>query len=127
MSERTQIAAADLNDAAGAVEITWGDGHQSTYPLPYLRQQCPCASCRQEREEARANPFHVVKGTPPSTELINVEEVGRYGLRLTWKDAHNTGIYAFDYLRDACPCEACQAVRPAADAPYTHGIYIPKS
>ena len=26
--------------------ISWNDGHQATYPYAYLREHCPCASCR---------------------------------------------------------------------------------
>ncbi len=126
MSERTQVTAAELDDAAQALQLTWGDGHASSYPLAYVRAECPCASCRQAREESRSNPFHVIKGEPPSTKLSNVEAVGRYGLRLTWSDGHNTGIYAFDYLREICPCDACRAERTGADVPYVHGIYIPR-
>lgn len=119
-----QIRSADLNDAQRTLEVTWGDSHQSSYPLKYLRAECPCASCRSERQDAQDNPFHVLKGGLPSADLRNVEPVGRYGLRLVWADGHDTGIYTFEYLRLICPCEACRASRPA-EGRYVHGIHIP--
>ncbi len=42
-----------------------------------------------------------------------IEPVGRYGMRITWSDGHNLGIYTFEYLRKLCPCEECQKIRTA--------------
>lgn len=122
----TRIQEADLNDSAQALEVKWADGHASSYPLKYLRAECPCATCRSERQAAKDNPFHILSGGLPSSDLRNVEPVGLYGMRLVWADGHATGIYTFDYLRQICPCEACRARRTEPDTPYVHGIYIPR-
>lgn len=124
--EALRIARADINDERQAMEIAWGDGHESEYPLKYLRGECPCASCRTEREEARSNPFRVLgaNARPPSSEIVDIEPVGRYGMKLVWKDGHSAGIYTFEYLREICPCEACRAARKE-QGPFVHGIYIP--
>jgi DUF971 family protein len=45
-------------------------------------------------------------------ELDQVEAVGLFGIRPTWKDGHNTGIYGLSLLRALCPCEEC-ATTPA--------------
>ena len=37
--------------------------------------------------------------------------VGTYGLKIRWSDGHDTGIYTFERLLAACPCEACQGDR----------------
>ncbi|HEU4753673.1 MAG TPA: DUF971 domain-containing protein [Armatimonadota bacterium] len=121
---RLEIARADLNEERGTLEVTWGDGHASSYPLKYLRAECPCATCRTERQEALDNPFRVLSKVP-SAELTGVEPVGRYGMRLHWGDGHAAGIYTFEYLRGLCPCQPCIAARPPESAPYVHGIYIP--
>jgi DUF971 family protein len=127
-AEAFKIRKADINDERQALEILWGDGHESAFPLPYLRSECPCAGCRTAREEVRSNPFRVIGANerPPSSEVADVEAVGRYGMKITWKDGHSTGIYTFEYLREICPCEACRAARKGEEAPYVHGIYIPK-
>jgi DUF971 family protein len=125
-----EICVADLRDAEEALDITWGDGHQSVYSLKELRKECPCAGCRSAREEAKRNtdPFRVLASNvrPPSHTVTNIEAVGRYGMRIGWGDGHNTGIYTFEYLRELCPCEVCRAARRADDLPYVHGIYIPQ-
>jgi DUF971 family protein len=123
--EATEIARADVNEERGTLEVRWGDGHESAYPLAYLRGECPCASCRTEREEARRNPLRVLRGAPPSAVIADVEPVGRYGMRITWSDGHGTGIYTFEYLREICPCDRCRAARPPDGAPYVQGIHIP--
>lgn len=125
--EQVQIRSADLNEARQALEIEWGDGHRSALPLKLLRAECPCASCRTAREESRVNPFRVLgpNERPPSSELSDVEPVGRYALRFIWKDGHQAGLYTYEYLREICPCEACGAARQAGDAPFVHGIFIP--
>ena len=81
---KTRIADADLDEQAAELKVTWGDGHASGYPLAQLRAECPCAGCRQDREDARSNPFHLVQSaSPKATELRDVEPMGNYALRLT--------------------------------------------
>ena len=41
-----------VDRGAGELRITWGDGQVSRYPLQWLRANCPCATCREERREA---------------------------------------------------------------------------
>ncbi len=119
-----------LNEVERILEVAWADGHTSRYGLPALRSECPCAVCRQGREDARSNPFRVLaagEGTPEAAELRDAEPIGRYAVRLVWGDGHQTGIYAFDYLRSICPCDECRALRTPDATPYVHGIYIPGS
>jgi DUF971 family protein len=85
-------------------DITWNDGHFSTYPSWYLRENCPCASCVDEFSGQRKLPA----GSIPSTlERVSVEPVGNYALHFGWSDGHGTGIYTFDHLRKICPCPQC--------------------
>ncbi|MFN3653489.1 MAG: gamma-butyrobetaine hydroxylase-like domain-containing protein [Armatimonadota bacterium] len=124
--DETRIQTAKLDDSQAELAITWGDGHASRYPLRYLRGKCPCAACRTAREEARTNPFRVISGEEARGQgrIVNIEPIGRYGLRLVWDDGHSTGIYTLEYLREICPCEACTAERPQEEKPWAHGIYI---
>jgi DUF971 family protein len=85
-------------------EITWNDSHVGVYPSWYLRENCQCASCVDELTGARK----VVHGSIPSSlERVNVTPVGNYALQFEWSDGHSTGIYAFDLLRQLCPCHQC--------------------
>ncbi len=83
------------------VEVTWRDGHHSTYSIASLRLQCPCAVCRQ-RPSHGSLPMH-----PGSISLQGLRPVGRYAVALEFSDGHRTGIYSFEYLRSLCPCPEC--------------------
>jgi prepilin-type processing-associated H-X9-DG protein len=86
------------------------DKHMSVLPIRLLRQRCPCASCRVERDKIAANPLHVVKDAGPSDmQLEDLAPVGRYAVNFLFSDGHSSGIYAWDYLRNLCPCKDCAA------------------
>ena len=96
------LTAADLNPERTSLILDWSDGVRAEYPLRFLRAQCPCASCRDVREQRSNDPFRVLPShlLEPNSELVGVEPVGRYGMRLRWGDGHDTGIYTYDYLRE---------------------------
>lgn len=96
----------------GTVTIRWGDGHISTYTTRWLRANCPCATCREERRSAELDPLKLVPGPPPSTEIVGAELVGNYAVRFQWQDGHGTGIFVFASLRASCPCPSCHPEGP---------------
>jgi DUF971 family protein len=51
---------------------------------------------------------------PPSGSIgvTGLETVGNYALQVLWDDGHQTGIYTWRMLREACPCDLCQSNRP---------------
>ena len=64
--------------------IQWNDGHRSIYGWKHLRDNCPCASCREERGKP-PDPFRLVK----PAELLPlrptaVAPVGHYAYRVSW-------------------------------------------
>lgn len=103
-----------VDRAAGVMRVTWVDGHRSDYSLRWLRANCPCATCREERRAAALNtdPLQLIEGPPPSIEIAGAEFVGRYAIRFTWQDGHATGLYAFSGLRASCPCLECNPDGP---------------
>jgi hypothetical protein len=47
---RKKPAAVKIHVSNGAgVDITWADGHNSHYDFAFLREECPCATCNDER------------------------------------------------------------------------------
>ncbi len=85
------------------VFVKWDDNKEYTLSMKYLRDRCPCASCAGETvlwREYKPVPLEIL--TPGKYNLKGAEIVGNYALALTWLDGHNTGIYAFDYLRRIC-------------------------
>jgi DUF971 family protein len=115
-SPRTEPVSVKILLTTGAgVAIDWQDGHQSRYTFPYLREQCPCATCRDLHGKGEAvSPAKVVTPLPMYKEpvkALQAEAVGNYAVRFNFSDGHHTGIYSFEYLRHICPCEECEAAR----------------
>jgi DUF971 family protein len=104
----TKIKLAAGNDT---LSVDWSDGHASAYSYSYLRDRCPCASCR-EGGGARPQPPNLLPmlGVKP-LKPERADLVGRYALQVFWNDGHSSGIYSFDYLRKLCPCPLCEASR----------------
>ena len=83
------------------LEITWEDASKSTIALKYLRDECPCATCKGETVLLKTYRTPTQKMITPEMFLIkNIETVGEYAIQITWKDGHNTGIYSYEYLRE---------------------------
>lgn len=103
-----------IDRTANLLTITWTDNHVSTYALRWLRANCPCATCREERRVAALETdfLKLSSGPLPSTAIAGAELVGNYAIRLQWTDGHDTGIYAFSLLRAGCPCPHCHPQGP---------------
>lgn len=82
--------------------VRWSDGHVSRFEVQYLRDQCPCASCKNEREQGMSLLPLYVEG---KYVIKTIDQVGSYAVSFLWGDGHSTGIYSWDYLLSICPCE----------------------
>lgn len=128
MSSDAAVATAIHADrGARTVEIRWADGHVTTYGNEALRWLCPCAYCRGEAG---------VPGwldtsptlTDEQTRMVDLRLIGRYALAPTWGDGHQTGYYAFELLRDRCPCPECtrrRTSRPEPEGVTPHAVHGP--
>jgi len=101
------------SDDGSALEITWGDGHASTYQPRDLRLRCPCAGCVDERTGRRMLTSAMIQ---PGVYPTAIHYVGRYALQFLWSDGHETGIYTYELLRSSCGCETCSAANAAPDS-----------
>ena len=84
-----------------ALRIVWKDGHESLYAVRQLRLACHCARCV---EEGTGRPLVDETNVPLDVRPVQISPVGRYAIQFVWSDGHDTGIYAFEYLRSLCPC-----------------------
>jgi len=46
---------------------------------------------------------------PPDVTAVDSMPVGNYAVQFLWSDAHYTGLYTYQFLRNSCPCEVCVA------------------
>ena len=94
-------------DGPERLVIEWNDGHRSVYTWTHLRDQCPCAGCREERQKP-ADPFRVLKPSElVPLAAVSMPRVGRYAYKIVWSDGHDTGIYTLQHLRSLCQCPQC--------------------
>ncbi len=85
------------------LQIEWADGHASRIPFLTLRDCCPCAKCRDDRDNKRTQ-FRMVL----TTKLLKWARLGNYALSFEWGDSHSDGIFTYAYLRGLCPCGECE-------------------
>lgn len=85
----------ELKRASRVLVLDYEDGTRYALPCEYLRVYSPSAE---------------VKGHGPGQEVLqtgkkyvninSIDPVGNYALQFTFSDGHNTGIYAWRYLRE---------------------------
>jgi DUF971 family protein len=88
----------ELERAGRRLRFTWADGQRSDYDWEYLRWRCPCATCSGEGEFPGTLKDRTSLNAD-ETDMVDVELVGRYAVRPTWADGHDTGIFTFRNLR----------------------------
>jgi len=74
--------------------VTFADS-EFALPAEYLRVYSPSAEVRGHGPEERklvAGKKHVA--------IESIEAIGNYAIRITFSDGHDTGLYAWDYLRE---------------------------
>ena len=97
--------AIEVSDENEAIAITWEDGHTGVFSWGFLRGACPCVLCKRSHRGVDIGSIEPVEGV----WLVDWMPVGTYAIRLLWSDAHETGIYSFDYLREIYRSMECQA------------------
>jgi len=112
IDQRKQPTAVKVHVKTGAgVDITWADGHSSHFDFPYLRENCPCATCNDERAKKVSAPAlapsPLLPMYKPKSRAQSATQVGNYAIQIFFNDGHSTGIFSYDYLRTMCPCAAC--------------------
>ncbi len=117
LDPRKRPATVKVHVTTGAgVDIVWSDGHASHYDFPYLRDECPCATCNDERIRkaafATAGPASAaaLPMFKPKPRAQSATTVGNYAIQITFTDGHATGIFSYDHLRSICPCADCARV-----------------
>ena len=74
--------------------VTFDNAESHALPAEYLRVYSPSAEVQGHSPEQR-----VTVGGKVAVEILKVEPVGNYAVRLNFDDLHSTGIYTWSYLR----------------------------
>ncbi|MCW5695288.1 MAG: DUF971 domain-containing protein [Bauldia sp.] len=74
--------------------VSFDDGREFAIAAEMLRVLSPSAEVQGHSPEQRKT----VAGKA-AVEVAAIQPIGRYAVRLTFSDGHNTGIFTWDYLR----------------------------
>jgi DUF971 family protein len=77
------------------LRVAFDDGTAVDLPAEYLRVTSPSAEVQGHSPSERKT----VPGKR-NVEIIAVEPVGNYAVKLRFDDMHDTGIYGWDYLHE---------------------------
>jgi DUF971 family protein len=82
-----------LHQQSRVMEVTFDDGRRFELPYEYLRVYSPSAEVR-----GHGPGQEVLQTGKKNIGISEIEAVGRYAVRPTFSDGHNTGIFSWDYL-----------------------------
>ena len=76
-----------------ALTIKFDDGVVFKLPAEYLRVESPSAEVQGHGATTK-----ITVAGKKAVAIEKIEEVGRYAVRLTFSDGHDTGLFSWDYL-----------------------------
>jgi DUF971 family protein len=84
-----------LRRQSRVLEVAFDDGQTFELPFEYLRVYSPSAEVRGHGpgQETLQLGKHEV-------QVVRVEPIGNYAVRLDFDDGHNTGLYTWAYLHE---------------------------
>ena len=77
------------------VAFTFDNGESYQLTCHYLRTYSPSADTRHQSEEQ-------LKTIKEDVNIIAMEPVGNYALKIVFDDGHKSGLYSWDYLYQLC-------------------------
>ena len=82
------------------LQIHWNDGTIRQYGFTELRENCPCASCREQRRNPQESPLLPILSESETAPLRieHMNPVGNYAYSIRFSDGHDTGIYQLTLL-----------------------------
>ena len=84
-----------LHQASRQLEVVFDDGVRGMLPCEFLRVYSPSAEVR-----GHGAGQEVLQVSKETVNIIAIDPVGNYAVKLEFSDGHNTGLYSWDYLYD---------------------------
>jgi DUF971 family protein len=83
-----------VKDRGRALEIAFDDGANIRLTAQRLRVESPSAEVQGHSPSEK----RIITGKE-NVRIVDIEPIGNYAIRIVFDDGHNTGLYAWDYLR----------------------------
>ena len=84
-----------LHQKSRLLEIAFDDNTECMLSCEFLRVYSPSAEVR-----GHGIGQEVLQTGKEDVNILSIEPVGQYAIRLVFSDGHNTGLYSWDYLYD---------------------------
>jgi DUF971 family protein len=84
-----------LRRKSRVLEVAFRDGVRYSLSFEYLRTHSPSAEV-----QGHGPGQDVLQIAKENVQLLSVDPVGHYAVRLVFNDGHDTGLYTWQYLRD---------------------------
>lgn len=84
-----------LHQASRKLEIVFDDGAHFHLSCEFLRVYSPSAEVR-----GHGAGQEVLQVEKEDVNIVGIEPVGQYAVKLSFSDGHDTGLYSWDYLYD---------------------------
>ena len=85
------------------LQIKWADGEIRRYSVSHLRDNCPCATCR-EKKSASSPPADllpvITTAEAQPLRITKMEPMGRYAYAIHFSDGHDSGLFTLESLRE---------------------------
>ncbi len=86
------------------LQVTWSDGTVRHVMIRELRDNCPCATCREKHAappSSTPTQLHILADADVQpVRIATMKPVGNYAYSIGFSDGHNTGIYTLESLRE---------------------------
>ena len=82
-----------LHQTSRMLELTFDDGMHGQLTCEFLRVHSPSAEVR-----GHGTGQEVLQTGKEEVNIVDIEPVGNYAVRLIFSDGHDTGLYSWDYL-----------------------------
>ena len=83
-----------LHQQSRAIEIAFADGARYHLPYEFLRVYSPSAEVR-----GHGPGQEVLQVGKQDVNVLGVEPVGSYAMKIEFNDGHDSGLYTWEYLR----------------------------
>ncbi|WP_407279345.1 DUF971 domain-containing protein [Aromatoleum evansii] len=94
LDDETPIPTAlTLHRKSRVLEIAFGEDRQYSLPFEFLRVYSPSAEVR-----GHGVGQETLQVGKRDVELLDIEPVGHYAVKLVFSDGHDSGLYSWDYL-----------------------------
>jgi DUF971 family protein len=84
-----------LHQTSRLLEISYADGSRFELPCELLRVCSPSAEVKGHGPEQA-----VLQTGKETVNIVAIEPVGQYAVKLVFDDGHDTGLYTWSYLYD---------------------------